>query len=91
MNLNEAELEVVMEMSALFYSPKEIAVALEVDPDAFITEVRSECGDIYRTYMKGYLEGDIGLRKSVMESALHGSSPAQAMMREIQKSGKIAA
>nr|DAW84769.1 MAG TPA: hypothetical protein [Bacteriophage sp.] len=39
--------------------------------------------------MKGYYKSDVELRKSITESALQGSSPAQAMLRDIQKILKI--
>lgn len=89
MNLNETELETVQELASLFYSPSEVAVVLEVDQDDFVSVIRSGGGDVYRAYMKGYFEGDIDLRRSIKDSALHGSSPAQAIMREIQKLSKV--
>lgn len=90
MNLSETELEVVTDLAGLFYSPREVAIVLEINVEDFVTAVDAGCGSIYRAYMKGYFKGDIELRRSVMESALHGSSPAQAMLREIQKMGKVA-
>ena len=55
----------------------------------FETYIRSETGNTYRAYYKGYYEADIELRKSITQSALSGSSPAQTMLRDIQKQSRI--
>lgn len=77
------------ELAGLFYTPKEIAIILEVDPEEFENMINSESGNVYKAYMRGYYKSDIELRKSITESALQGSSPAQSMLRDIQKLLKI--
>jgi len=89
MNLESTKLEMIEQLAGLFYTPREIAIILEVDPEELDNEVISESGEIYTAYMKGYYKSDVELRKSITESALQGSSPAQAMLRDIQKILKI--
>ena len=85
MNLTQQELETIEKLAGLFYTPKQIAIILEIDPEMFEAHIRSETGNTYRAYYKGYYEADIELRKSITQSALSGSSPAQTMLRDIQK------
>lgn len=89
MNLDNVQLEMTEELAGLFYTPKEIAIILEVDPEEFENMINSESGNVYKAYMRGYYKNDIELRKSITESALQGSSPAQSMLRDIQKLLKI--
>lgn len=89
MNLSEKELEMVSNMAGLFYSYKDIAIMIEVSPDEFEAEMKTESGSVYNAYMTGYLLADIELRKSITQSAINGSSPAQTMLREIQRQSKI--
>lgn len=69
-------------MASLFFSPEEIAVNIEVDPDEFTLMLKTKEGEAYKRYMTGRLNTEIELRKAVQQAALHGSSPAQQMMRD---------
>lgn len=89
MNLSETELEMVTKLAGLFYTPREIALMIEADTDDFDAAVRAESGVVFNAYSKGYYEADIELRTCIRESALQGSSPAQGLLREIQKQSKV--
>lgn len=89
MNLTPEELETIEKLAGLFYTPKQIATILEIDSEIFEAQINAEAGNIYKAYSKGYFQADIELRKSITQSALAGSSPAQAMLRELQKQSKI--
>ena len=56
MNLTQQELDTIEELAGLFYTPKQIAIILEIDPEMFETQIRSEIGNIYKAYYKGYYE-----------------------------------
>jgi len=88
-NLNEAQLSTIEMMAELFYSPEEIAINIEVDPDDFTTTLKAKEGDAFKYYMKGWLQGDITLRRAIAKAAENGSSPAQQMMREYQLHNKL--
>lgn len=89
MNLNEEQIKDIEEMAELFYSPEEIAINIEVDADDFKTQIQAKTGTSFKAYMRGYLKGDMQLRKGIAQAAANGSNPAQQMMREIQKQNKI--
>ncbi len=89
MNLTKQQLEEVEEMAKLFYSPEEIAINLEADPDEFTELIRIRSGIVFNAYMKGWLASDIVLRQSILQAALNGSSPAQQMMKDFQIKAKL--
>lgn len=88
MNLESTKLEMIEQLAGLFYTPREIAIILEVDPEDLDNEIASENGEIYTAYMKGYYKSDVELRKSITESALQGSSPAAGHAKRYSKNFK---
>ena len=68
MNLTQQELETIEKLAGLFYTPKQIAIILEIDPEMFEAHIRSETGNTYRAYYKGLYEADIDLRNSITQS-----------------------
>lgn len=67
-------------MAGLFFTPEEIAINLEVDPDDFANLIKAQSGDAYKYYMAGRFSSDVELRKAVQQAALNGSTPAQQTM-----------
>ena len=82
------ELQTIEDMAALFYSYKEIAIVLEVNVEEFKALMRLEEGNAYSRYQKGWITSDMSIRKSLLESAVNGSSPAQMMLMELNKENK---
>lgn len=91
MKFNPEEIESIREMAGLFFSPGEIAVNLEVDPDDFKSLIKSKTGDEYTAFISGYLTGDIRLRSGIMKAAAHGSHPAQQLILKIKEESEIKA
>lgn len=89
MNLTQEQLLEVEEMASLFLTVNEIAVNVEVDPEELELCLKTEAGEVYQAYFKGILKTKIALRKSILSSALNGSSPAQAMMKEFEIKSKL--
>ena len=88
MEYTTEELQTIEDMAALFYSYKEIAIVLEVDVEEFKALMRLEEGNAYSRYQKGWITSDMSIRKSLLESAVNGSSPAQMMLMELNKENK---
>ena len=88
MEFTEKELQTIEELASLFFSLKDIAIVLEKNPEEFISIINLEEGIAYSMYKKGWIASEIEIRKSLMESATNGSSPAQEMMLEINKNNK---
>jgi hypothetical protein len=88
MTYTSDELQTIEDMAALFYSYKDIAIVLEVDVEEFKALMRLEEGNAYSRYQKGWITSDMSIRKSLLESAVNGSSPAQMMLMELNKENK---
>lgn len=81
MLFNEEQLKTIEEMAALFFSPEEIAINLEIDEiDDFITMIEIKSGEGFRAYTRGRLRSEYELRSAIRQAAINGSSPAQNMM-----------
>lgn len=91
--LNEPEKELyedIKRLSALFFTPREIAVMLEIMPvHKFILECESENSKFYEAFYSGRLQSEMDLRTSVIKLAKSGSSPAQTMALEMLNKSKI--
>jgi hypothetical protein len=88
MNLTEEQLKAIEMMASLFFSPEEIAINIEVDTDEFIELIVTKQGEAYNAYFKGWTNTEFELRKSILSSALNGSSPAQQLMKEYQNKAR---
>jgi hypothetical protein len=85
MNLSAEQLSELEEMAGLFFSIEDISDNLEVDSEELEKLISLKSGEIYKTYKRGWLKGDITLRKSIAKAAENGSNPAQQMMLNFQK------
>ena len=89
MHLSKDQLDQVRELAKVFFSPKDIAIFLQVDPGEFSESCRDEQDPIYKAYYGGRLESEFEVRKSVLQLAISGSSPAQTMMLELLKNSTM--
>jgi len=85
MHLTKQQIKDIEELAELFYSPADIAVNIGVDEDEFSILIKAKEGEGYIAYKKGWLTGDMKLRKSIVKSAENGSTPSQQMLREMQQ------
>ena len=88
MHLNEEQTNEIVEMARLFFSPDDIALNIGVDPETFILEILSGQGEVFYAFKKGWLLGEIPLRKSIARAAENGSNPAQVKMLELKALGE---
>lgn len=89
MLLNEEQLAQVKEMAKVFLLPREIALILEVDVDAFVAACNDQRTAVYRSYQGGRLLSVFELRKNVLQLANSGSSPAQTMALELLRESEM--
>jgi hypothetical protein len=84
MNFTQEQLDEIEAMALIFIHPEDIAVNIGVDPEEFVDLINTKSGEAYTAYFKGWMKTEIELRKSILQSALNGSSPAQQMMLQYQ-------
>ena len=75
---SEETLQQIEEYAGLFYELDKIAIIMELEHSTLKDSFESE-GIIYKRYMKGFLIAECAIRKSIIEHAKSGSSPAQQM------------
>lgn len=79
---SEETLAQIEEYAALFYPLSDISLIIEVEFKILKASFDAQ-GIIYRRYMKGKLISALEIRKSIIEHAKSGSSPAQQMALKI--------
>ena len=93
MNLNAEQLDMVEEMAGLFFSPEDIAICLELtelESEEFADRVALKTTGIpiIAAYHRGWLSGEVLLRKAIKQAALNGSSPSQQQLLNFQKENR---
>lgn len=89
--LTDDELKTISDLAALFFTPVEIALMLEVDDVAFKMACKTKTpfgSKVFDAYNSGHLQGQVDLRTGIMKMAKAGSSPAQTMALDILKQAK---
>jgi hypothetical protein len=82
--LTDEDLKLVEELASYFFTPREIAVMVEVDPEGIMDHV-----PFYNAFQKGRLQSEMELRKSIIKLARAGSSPAQTMSLDLLHKSKV--
>jgi hypothetical protein len=80
MELTKEELAEVEEFAGLFYDLRSVAIILDKDIAEFRSEYLKET-ELYRAYQRGVLKTESEVRKSIINLAKAGSSPAQNLAK----------
>jgi hypothetical protein len=88
-DITETILAEIKEYAGLFFTPKEIALMVEIDEGFFLDCMTKEENTIYRNFQTGRLTSEMELRKCILKLAKSGSSPAQTMSMDILNTSKI--
>ena len=68
---------------------QEICTLLEIDPDDYRELMRDKTSEAYSIVTKARLSKEAIVRKSIMDCAAQGSSPAQAMAMKLIEREKL--
>lgn len=88
-SLSDADFTEIKNLAALFFTPREIAVMLELPADLFVQECATIDTKCYLAFHAGRLQQEVDLRTSIIKLAKSGSSPAQTMAMDLLKQSKI--
>ena len=88
-DITSEDLLLIEELASYFFSPREISVMVEVNPDDFLNALEESNSAIYQAFQKGRLQSEMELRKSIIKLARAGSSPAQTMSLDLLNKSKI--
>jgi hypothetical protein len=89
MELEKGQIEEIKKYAALFYTPKQIAFILGLDYKEFVQVVEEEEHPAHAAFYGGFYLSEMEFRESVVGLAKGGSSPAQAMARDIIEKSNI--
>jgi hypothetical protein len=88
-DITKEDLALVEDLASMFFTPREIAVMIEVNPNDAVTECSSEGNEFYNAFQKGRLQSEMELRKSIIKLAKSGSSPAQTMSLDLLNKSRV--
>ena len=89
MELSEEQIKQIEYLAGLFYTPKQIAVMVDVVVKEFAAAVQYEDSLVYKAYWKGRYEADLQFRIAVKRLSDLGSSPAQTMIEKMIEESKM--
>lgn len=88
-DITDEDLTLIEEMAALYYTPKEICIIVELKYDEAKNEIEKEEGKFYEAFQRGRLQSETDLRRSILMLAKAGSSPAQTMAMDLLNKSKV--
>lgn len=89
MHLSDEQLNQVKELARHFFTPREIAIFLQMDIEDFLDAVANEKNPVFLHYQGGVLQTKYEVNKQVLQLASSGSSPAQLMVLGMMKETKM--
>lgn len=87
--LTEPDYEEITSLAALFFTPRDISIMLELPAEQFIRECENTDSPVYLAFYKGRLQAEVDLRTSIMKMAKAGSGPAQTMAMDLLNKSKV--
>ena len=88
-DITDEEIALVEELAALYYTPKEICIIVELNLAEAKEQIEVEEGNFYTAFQRGRLQSETDLRRSILMLAKAGSSPAQTMAMDLLNKSKI--
>lgn len=88
-SLNDDEVKQVEELAAVFFTPKEIAIIMQLNIIDVDEAMEDDEAAFYLAFQKGRLQSEYDLRKSIAKLAKSGSSPAQTMSMDMLNKSKL--
>ena len=79
----------ITRLGNLGFTPREVAIMLELDIQAVIYACEDDSNDVYKAFHGGRLQREVDLNEKIFKLADSGSSPAQTMALEILKKQQI--
>jgi len=80
--MEKDQLKELESLGELQFTIKECGIILTIDPDD-LAKMISEDKDVSNAYQRGRLRASAEVRKSILQQAKQGSSPAQKQMLEL--------
>lgn len=79
-NLTEQQKNDINQLGKLGFSFKEVAQNFGFDIAEVAKQFREEKGEVYESWIKGYITAQAAIRQTVLDAALNSSQPAISQM-----------
>ena len=86
--LTEADFTEITKLAAMFFTPREVAIMLELNIQQCVIDCEIQDNPVYNAFHSGRLQSELDLRTAVLKLAKSGSSTAQQMAFEMLKFSK---
>jgi hypothetical protein len=83
MELSDKQLEMISELAESAFAPGRIAFMIDVEPEVFRQLIEDIAHPASIAYYKGFYTNENAVRKSIMQLARNGSSPAQTLAMQM--------
>lgn len=87
--LNETDWKLIKDLAAAFYSPREIAIAAELNISEFVDACAVEGNECFNAVYGDRMKSEYEVRVSIIKVAKAGSVPAQSMAMDMFNKSKI--
>ena len=87
--MTDDQLAIIDEMASHFMTPKEIAIVLGVDHDAFLLSLSDPSSPEYLHYHKSKITSILEIRRKVVKMAKSGSPQAEMLVTNFINEQKI--
>lgn len=88
-DLSSEDFEEIKKMASVFFSPKEIALCMELAISEFVEECNTQETACFNAYQGGLLLSEYEVRLSIVKFAKAGSTPAQTMSMDMLNKVKL--
>jgi hypothetical protein len=87
--LSEDDLKAIQLAAEAMMTDEELCIICELEIDEFKELMQCKEGQIYEVVTRARLTKEAAVRKSIMDCAIQGSSPAQAMALKLIEQQKL--
>ncbi len=88
-DLSDNEYDEIKKMAAVFFTPKQIAIVLELNIDEFVDACNNTESKCFIAFEGSRLKSEFELNSSIVRLAKSGSSPAQTMALEMYRKSQL--
>ena len=88
MTISDEKLKDIEEWAYLLFSAEEISILAGLPSEEFCEEAQTPGTEIFLATKRGRLRAEAAIRKSIIEQAISGSSPAQNLAYQIIETTK---
>lgn len=90
MNLPPPILEQITEYAKLpSFTPTQIAIALGISVQVFLSEMQNTSSPIYIAYHAGSISAKVEFNQAVQKLSTNGSGPAQSLLHKLNQQAQI--